>query len=368
MPPEPDTHAEPAPDNGMDFDAALSFAGEDRDYVQEVNAALRAAEISTFLDSDHVAEMWGEDLIEFLDGVYRLRSRYTLMFISRHYAEKVWAIHERRSAFARALQERSAYVLPVRLDDTELPGLRPTVAYIDARRVGIDGIVRALNAKLSGTTGNPDGPIDRVPRDEREARRVLAERPGGWEYLHLAGVLHADMEALQPKFRDHELRYAAPREERINELDVVGFFTNSLDDAQGLIASLLAVMDPEVQQRALGVPGKPGDAERIGHMAHRWTAGYEGLLDWQARIRGVSKPDAYRHAFELLARVADGPIASYCAFVQDVVAHIDRLPGLLRTGDPVVITLLLSIEVGHDAAAVTEELSRVIQSRLNETS
>jgi hypothetical protein len=45
----------------------------------------------------------------------------------------VWITHERRSAQARALQSNQEYVLPVRFDDTEIPGLLSTVMYVDAR-------------------------------------------------------------------------------------------------------------------------------------------------------------------------------------------------------------------------------------------
>jgi hypothetical protein len=37
------------------------------------------------------------------------------------------------NAQARALQSNQEYVLPVRFDDTEIPGLRPTIAYVNAQ-------------------------------------------------------------------------------------------------------------------------------------------------------------------------------------------------------------------------------------------
>lgn len=86
-------------DTEYEFDAALSFAGEDRQYVEDVAAALKAAGITKlFLDSDYLAESWGEDLVEYFDGVFRKRSRYAILFVSRHYAEKEWPRQERRSA------------------------------------------------------------------------------------------------------------------------------------------------------------------------------------------------------------------------------------------------------------------------------
>ena len=57
------------------------------------------------------------------------------MFISKHYADKVWTRHERRAALARAMAERDEYVLPARFDDTEIPGLSPVVGYLDLRGI-----------------------------------------------------------------------------------------------------------------------------------------------------------------------------------------------------------------------------------------
>ena len=53
------------------------------------------------------------------------------MFVSKDYAERVWTNHERQSAQERMLRERGRdYVLPVRVDGTELPGLTTTIAYL----------------------------------------------------------------------------------------------------------------------------------------------------------------------------------------------------------------------------------------------
>jgi len=85
-------------------------------------------------DNDIAAMLRGRDLGEILDYVYREGSRFCLMFISADYAQKAWTQPERRSALARAIQE-DEYVLPARFDDTELPGLRPTTAYVDLREI-----------------------------------------------------------------------------------------------------------------------------------------------------------------------------------------------------------------------------------------
>src|SRR5688572_21464405 len=106
-----------------DYDVALSFAGEDRKYVQRVADILVNLSVRVFYDEYEKSDLWGKDLVGHLDDVYRNKARYCLMFISKHYAKKLWTTHERKSASARAFRARSEYILPGRFDDTDIPGL-----------------------------------------------------------------------------------------------------------------------------------------------------------------------------------------------------------------------------------------------------
>lgn len=114
------------------YEIVLSFAGEDRGYVEEVARLLKERGVSCFYDRYEEVTLWGKDLAEHLDKVYR-SARYCVMFISKQYAEKVWTNHERKSALARAVQEKGEYILPARFDDTEVPGVRHTIGYVDLR-------------------------------------------------------------------------------------------------------------------------------------------------------------------------------------------------------------------------------------------
>lgn len=134
-----------------EYDVCLSFAGEQRHYVERVARDLKAAGVRVFYDQDDgvAPHLWGRDLGELLDDIYRRRSRFCLMFISTDYARKAWSRHERRSALARALEDDD-YVLPVRFDDTELPGFRPTLGYLDLRTTDRATLVAYLLTKLHG--------------------------------------------------------------------------------------------------------------------------------------------------------------------------------------------------------------------------
>src|SRR5262249_15569757 len=64
------------------------------------------------------------------------------------YAKKLWTRHELKQAQARAFEENREYILPVRIDDTKLPGLNATTAYMDARRHDATALALLLCKKL----------------------------------------------------------------------------------------------------------------------------------------------------------------------------------------------------------------------------
>jgi hypothetical protein len=133
---------------GEAYEVVLSFAGEDRLYVNQVAEILKAKGVSIFYDAYEQAALWGKNLVEHLHEVYSGSARYCVIFISAHYAEKVWPSHERRSAFERAVESREEYILPARFDDTPIPGLHKTVHYIDLRKTPPDGLAALILKKL----------------------------------------------------------------------------------------------------------------------------------------------------------------------------------------------------------------------------
>lgn len=130
------------------YDVGLSFAGEQREYVEDIADALRSRGIRVFLDKYEKAALWGKNLYEHLSDVYQNRCRYCILFVSADYARKVWTNHERKSAQARAIEEKSEYILPARFDDTEIDGLLKTISYIDLRETTPDELVELILEKI----------------------------------------------------------------------------------------------------------------------------------------------------------------------------------------------------------------------------
>ena len=135
--------------DGLKYDVALSFAGEDRHHARKIAQLLSRSGYSVFFDEYEEATLWGRNLYSHLSEVYQNRARYCLMFISTHYARKLWTKRERESAQARAFSDSKEYILPLLLDDTKIPGIETTIAYIDLRKTSHEEVVELLKKKMA---------------------------------------------------------------------------------------------------------------------------------------------------------------------------------------------------------------------------
>jgi hypothetical protein len=184
------------------YDVVLSFAGEDRKYVKEVFKSLNENGIEVFYDEFKEDELWGKDLYVYLDNIYSKEAKFCLMFLSENYAKKLWTNHERQSAQARAFQQNEEYILPIKLDDTEIPGIRPTTGYLDGRKKTPREIceltLRKLRIQVTAdkVVFDKDDDIPVVKRiiSEKEMKNFLLE-----SYQELKNAFNIKLEKLAKK-------------------------------------------------------------------------------------------------------------------------------------------------------------------------
>jgi len=151
------------------YDVAISFAGEDRQVAEALASSLRAERLKVFYDKYAQAELWGKDLYAHLSKVYKDDAEYCLMLLSAHYSKKQWTNHERKAAQARAFQENREYILPLKLDDTQIDGVLSTTGYMDYRTTPFDEIIGAVVEKL---------------REFRQPSEIAVSGDNGMDYWH----------------------------------------------------------------------------------------------------------------------------------------------------------------------------------------
>ena len=176
----------------FEYDVAISFAGEDRGVAKEVAERLTASGTRVFFDEFEQARLWGKDLATEFQKRYGPRTRFVIPLISRHYAIKDWTDYEFTIARQEARARGHEFILPVRLDDTPLVGLKSTIAYLDLKKEGVDGVVAKVMEKLdrkphvqpargsqSATAGPSPVIRPRTPFGTIQVLPVKAKRPLG---------------------------------------------------------------------------------------------------------------------------------------------------------------------------------------------
>jgi TIR domain len=127
------------------WDVAISFAGADRDVAREIVSKLYARGFSVYYDESTRALTVGQDLFTHLRNVYRRQARCCIAIISRHYLERGWTKYELGAALERLLEEEG-YLLPLRLDDTEIPSLPEGIGYVTL--ADMDALVEAVATRV----------------------------------------------------------------------------------------------------------------------------------------------------------------------------------------------------------------------------
>ncbi|CAM5668356.1 hypothetical protein MAUB1S_04891 [Mycolicibacterium aubagnense] len=371
--PADDTSAAPSHRPQYKYDVAVSFAGEQRSFVEEVVRKLDLPPGRAFYDADYKADPWGEELSEVFTKLYRDEARFVVMFISREYAEKQWCNLERRAALRRRMMTKGAFILPVRLDSTtldEVEGLLGTIGDLDGRREGVDGVVKALQSKLAkAMAGEPAPKEDDEPRfgevqtTQEGLLTLLQERPNSWRWAAFASVLVQRRAAMEAAIRDHRLRYAPSTGQRIDDLGGLQELTmNTMYDVEqtghqidgfvrtGAFKSVFGTEDDE----------SAADADGIVHVANRLMDFYERYIQLANRARGAAAPAQYINVLDTCARLVDGRLAGLDEFIEDYVGLVTDMPQMLIAAEGQTIVRPVALRI-HVDDSVLEELLRQIK-------
>ena len=114
------------------FRIALSFPGEHRDFVEQVATRLadRVGRDRVLYDKYYEAEFARPDLDAYLQRLYHDESELIAVFLCADYARKDWCGLEWRAIRDLIKKRQASTIMPLRVDNTEIPGLFSTDGYV----------------------------------------------------------------------------------------------------------------------------------------------------------------------------------------------------------------------------------------------
>ena len=137
--------------NAPTYDVALSFSQENRKIASILARSLEERGLKVFYDLSGTEDLWGKDLHRHLQQMYS-SSRLAIILLSSAYLSKEWTRFELETAVARA-RDTTYNILPIRLDQSQLPGSLKSIAYLDWRKSSLEEISDAVMDKVRAKSG-----------------------------------------------------------------------------------------------------------------------------------------------------------------------------------------------------------------------
>ncbi len=162
------------------YDIALSFAGEDRIFVDKIANILKAASIKVFYDKFEEVDLWGKDLVQHFEYVYSKSSLYCVPFLSEHYKAKMWTKYEIKNAISRAIKSKIEYILPVKFENIEIEGINDAISYLTSNYKNHEEIASRIIAKVQLFKN------EKISKDQESGINVTLPRiqSGFNQYIH----------------------------------------------------------------------------------------------------------------------------------------------------------------------------------------
>jgi hypothetical protein len=156
-------------DSGQIYDIAVSFAGEQREYVRRTVAICKAKGLRVFFDEDKTNEWWGKNFIQEQRRAYSSQTRFFVPFLSSEYLAKSIPMDEFSSAMMTAVKQGDGYILPVIMGTADVPPelLHPHIGYLRSEAYSPDQLADELVTKVKSA--------ERADQTEANVGKVVAD-------------------------------------------------------------------------------------------------------------------------------------------------------------------------------------------------
>lgn len=114
----------------FEFDAAISFAGENRDLAKFIVDQLSELDISVFYDKNYEDNYLGGPWSKYFKDIFTEKSRLVIAILDAYHCNKVWPTFERDCFNVRV---PAGEVIPIILDDTPFAGIPKDLVSIHFR-------------------------------------------------------------------------------------------------------------------------------------------------------------------------------------------------------------------------------------------
>jgi hypothetical protein len=119
----------------------ISYAHEDAKFARDIAYGLQAADLD--IDIDEVSLAGGDSLVDWIAEATK-RVEFVIALVSRHSASSNWCRYEVALAMTDELLGPGVKVIPVKVDDAEMPATLRNKVYRSIPSLGVDSVIGEL--------------------------------------------------------------------------------------------------------------------------------------------------------------------------------------------------------------------------------
>ncbi len=140
----------------IDFNVAVSFPGEKREYVSNVVDSLKVklGKDKIFYDLDYQSQLAQPNIDTILQKIYHKQCDLVVIFLCKEYNEKEWCGLEWRSIKDLIKSKQDKKIMLVRFDQTEIDGVFSIDGYIDALKFSENELAEFVIERLEVINNN----------------------------------------------------------------------------------------------------------------------------------------------------------------------------------------------------------------------
>lgn len=174
------------------FEVALSYVGAQQALAARLSATLRERGLSVFFDRVDVETIVGRDGPDALTDIYRAQARVCVLLLSPAYEQSAWTRIEREAVLARRSTDRTAFLIPVRVEGEPPDWLPRQLLYFDLLRQSIDElsdvVVQRVRRVAGAARAVPELLGSAVVGIGTMKNEIVAD--GEWLYVPRAGMAY----------------------------------------------------------------------------------------------------------------------------------------------------------------------------------
>ena len=184
---------------------------------------------------------------------------------------------------------------------------------------------------------------------------LALEKPKAWEYKLFFQSWADAVDKRSNLLREYREKLKLELAEHVSTITAKDWLSTRFHELSGLVDSANILLEQSVQ-KALGPPGKPGDAEEIVWVAQMLGQLFETTLNWSKRIRCAHVEEPFDRLMPELALFADKMITQLKEFPKDCFKRIEDALASSNSEESQEVKLIMKIEMANlDAYSRTLE-------------